>query len=190
MRTALFLVMLYVCSSCNVKNQGMSPATSNLPEITNEILKSNIVDYVKATYKDMKTPNLIYLESSISGDTTIYTIQSAYDLGLFIGIDKRISMILQIDSIDVGYMNLSNTDMEMPIEAMVNLLSDKYPSFKEDYAYYLKLKRKYPESVNFQLASFITVLGNPDVWTLKFVGDSLVYKNIRLAIAPEFRRPD
>jgi len=165
-----------------------------LPEITNEVLRASIIEYVTTPNSFGNTRrNLVYMESFISGDTTIYRFFDVFDMNLFVGLpnsknspNNNIMTILKLDSIYIGYRNLDNSDIAMSIETMVGILSKDFPEFKERYALYL-YRKEYNKRMGldngaFPLGAFSTVLGRSDIWTLKFVDGHLVSRSAYLVL--------
>ena len=180
MRTALFCFMIFICSSCNIRNHDDKGIATYLPELTNEVLKKNIIKYAKENRRKMLyAKNLIHLDYKLSSDTTVYRIQHVSNMGYFL--HPNISAIFKVSNIYVGYRNIWNSydDIEMSTQAIFDILSDDYPSFKDDYAMYLKRKKYQHLSEYDCLLPFYATFGDAaDIWVLKFVKGVLVSKSI------------
>ncbi len=189
----LYLPIVAFCACC-ARNSDKNNVHAVLPEITNDVLKVNIIEYARVYYdkKSHTAKNLIRLEYSLSGDTVVYQICKAFDMGSFTGTVVRntserytlwphnVTAIIKIHSINIGYYNLTNGNIEMPLKAIVDILSNEYPFVKDDYAHYLKSKKR-AERLGIQddcLAAFIDWTGSVDIWTLKFVNDSLISRYV------------
>ena len=177
MKKVFFYIIIFVCISCNTQKEKANITDKLFPVITNEILKENIIEYVKINHCKSSTKNLVYMEFSTSHDTKVYTICSALSMSKFV--NPNVSSIIKMDSIYIGYRNLNNSDIEMSTKAIVNILMD-FSLFKDNPDMYYKRKKqnKYFGNQNEDYEIFIAVTGAVDIWTLKFVGDSLVSRSV------------
>jgi hypothetical protein len=173
MRVILSLLLLIlVYSGCNNRRVYIEDKYKYLPVMTNEVLKENIVEYVKTN-----SQNLIILEFSLSHDTIIYTIYNA--LSMFAFVEPNVSAIIKMDSIYIGYRNLNVRDIEMPTKAIIDILMD-YPLFRDcpDMFFRRKKQNESFESQNEDYEIFVAVTGSVNIWTLKLIDGALVSRSV------------
>lgn len=174
----IFIFILFV--SCD--NSARIEDKLVVAELTNNVLKENIIAYANERFAEAeefggyleparyKLLTLAY-QSDKNGNR-IYKLDLA-GLG-FIFCEPHPIFLTKVDDLYVAYYEKGNTDFQLSIEAMVNILQEDFPDFKSGYKKYLDNVEKSPDYL--PLLAFRSVLWEGNYWILKFSGDRLISK--------------